>query len=61
MSIYTDTIRHYLNLGFSPIPIKFKSKQPAIEGWNTFRIDDDDIENIFRRTNQYRNRDRKTL
>jgi putative DNA primase/helicase len=46
-TIYHDTIVRYMNIGFAPIPIKFKSKQPAIEGWTEVRIGVNEIEKYF--------------
>jgi Bifunctional DNA primase/polymerase, N-terminal len=47
-SIYHNIVREYCDMAMAPIPIKFKSKQPAIEGWTKLKIEDRrDIERYF--------------
>ena len=47
-SIYTkERVSEYLDRGFAPIPIKFRSKQPLNEGWPDLQISHDDIGKYF--------------
>jgi putative DNA primase/helicase len=46
-NIYHNIICSYIEHGFAPIPVKFRSKQPAIEGWTTLKIETSDIETYF--------------
>ena len=46
-TIYRNLIHTYLNMGLAPIPMKFKSKQPSIEGWTTRQIGIQEIEEYF--------------
>src|SRR6516225_3904686 len=47
-STYHKLVRYYGNMAMTPIPLKFKSKQPAIENWTKFTIEDErDIERYF--------------
>jgi Bifunctional DNA primase/polymerase, N-terminal len=40
-------VADYINAGFSPIPIKYKSKQPLNKGWPDLRISNNDIVTYF--------------
>jgi putative DNA primase/helicase len=46
-NIYHNIICDYIKHGLAPIPIKFRSKQPAIEGWTTLKIEESDIDTYF--------------
>ena len=47
-SIYHKVVSDYCTMALMPIPMKFKSKQPAIENWTKFTIEDEgDIERYF--------------
>jgi len=47
-SIYHKVVSDYCAMAMTPIPMKFKSKQPAIENWTKFTIEDErDIERYF--------------
>jgi putative DNA primase/helicase len=52
MNIYHDVIRNYINLGFAPTPMKFRSKQPINKEWNKLAISVNDIEAYFDGTPQ---------
>ena len=48
MTIYTtELVQNYLNAGFSPIPVPFKSKQPTIKGWPDLIITADNVDQHF--------------
>jgi len=40
-------VADYINAGFSPIPIKYKSKQPVNKGWTNLKIATNDIGKYF--------------
>jgi putative DNA primase/helicase len=40
-------VADYINAGFSPIPIKYKSKQPLNKGWTNLKIATNDIGKYF--------------
>jgi len=46
-NIYHELIYTYIQMGMAPIPIKFKSKQPSIEGWPTLEIAPNNIDKYF--------------
>jgi hypothetical protein len=47
-SIYLQEIAsEYINHGFAPIPIRYKSKQPISKGCTEIRISKDDIGTYF--------------
>ena len=45
--IYHEFIYSYIQMGMAPIPIKFRSKQPSIEGWPTLEIEPNNIDKYF--------------
>jgi hypothetical protein len=47
-SIYlTEIVSDYIDHGFAPIPIQYKSKQPISKGWTELRISKEDIGTYF--------------
>ena len=47
-SIYLqDIVSAYIDQGFAPIPIRYKSKQPVYKGWTELRISKEDIDTYF--------------
>ena len=48
MIIYTNNIiSNYIDKGFAPVPIPFKTKAPIIKGWPTLSISADNVEQYF--------------
>ena len=45
--IYHNIIRGYIRHGFAPIPVKFRSKEPTLKGWNKLRISEIQVEEYF--------------
>jgi hypothetical protein len=46
--IYTTKIvRDYINRGFSPIPVPFKTKAPIIKAWTKLKVTADNLETYF--------------
>jgi putative DNA primase/helicase len=46
-NIYANIILDYINHGFSPVPIPFKTKSPITKEWNKLRITANDYESYF--------------
>jgi putative DNA primase/helicase len=46
-NIYANIIRDYISLGFSPVPIPFKTKAPILKGWNKLTVTADNLETYF--------------
>ena len=47
-SIYTqERVSEYVSLGFAPIPVQFKSKEPINKRWTELRISQNEIEKYF--------------
>ena len=46
-NIYHNIISSYIDHGFAPIPVRYKAKHPAIEGWTKLKIEKSDIETYF--------------
>src|SRR5580692_4872870 len=46
-NIYHNIICSYIDHGFAPIPVRYKAKHPAIEGWTKLKIEKSDIETYF--------------
>ena len=47
-NIYTqERVSEYVNLGFAPIPVQFKSKAPVNNGWPELRISHDNLDKYF--------------
>jgi len=42
-SIYHKIVSYYCAMAMTPIPMKFKSKQPAIDNWTNCEIEEGDI------------------
>ena len=47
INIYHNIICSYIDHGFAPIPVRYKAKHPAIEGWTKLKIEESDIETYF--------------
>jgi hypothetical protein len=46
-NIYANIIRDYINHGFSPIPIPYKTKAPITKGWTKLTVTADNLETYF--------------
>ena len=46
-NIYANIILDYINHGFSPIPVLFKTKNPIIKEWQKLRITANNVETYF--------------
>ena len=47
-SIYTqERVSEYVSLGFAPIPVQFKSKEPINKRWTELRISQNETEKPF--------------
>jgi len=47
-NIYTqELVSEYVSLGFAPIPIQFKSKEPINRRWTELRISHNEVEKYF--------------
>ena len=42
-----EIVSDYIDHGFAPIPIGYKSKQPINKGWTELRISKNDIGDVF--------------
>jgi putative DNA primase/helicase len=46
-NIYATIILNYINNGFSPIPIPYKTKAPITKGWNKLTVSANNLETYF--------------
>jgi len=47
-NIYTqERVSEYVSLGFAPIPVQFKSKEPINKRWTELRISHNEVEKYF--------------
>lgn len=42
-----ETVQRYVQLGFRPIPIRFKTKEPLVAHWPELKVEPSDIESVF--------------
>lgn len=47
-----DVARSYLDRGWMPVPVPFRTKRPVISEWQHFAISDDDLPTHFNNTSQ---------